>query len=168
MKIETGNNDSLRKLGELINDSEVAMLTTHAADGSMVSRPLQTLKLDAEGELVFFTAANSPKVEELTDASDVNLAYADHANKRYVSVRGRTRIDRDRDTIDELWSSVQKVFFPEGRNDPNLAVLHVRVRDASYWEAADNFALRALEFSRAVLSKEPSDLGKQGHIDPNR
>lgn len=166
MKIETGNDDPLRKLGELIKDTEVAMLTTHAADGSLVSRPLQTLKLDADGELVFFTAADSPKVEELTDAGDVNLAYADHEGKRYVSVRGRTRIDRDRATIDELWSSVQKIFFPEGKNDPNLVVLRVRVRDVSYWEAADNFVLRALDFSRAALSKKPSDLGKQGHIDP--
>src|SRR5699024_2698445 len=102
MKIETGHDDSLRKLGELIEDIEVAMLTTHADDGSLVSRPLQTLKLDANGELVFFTAADSHKVEELTNAGDANLAYADPGKKRYVSVRGRTRIDRDRATIDEL------------------------------------------------------------------
>lgn len=166
MKIETGNDAQLDKLGELIKDIEVAMLTTHAADGSLVSRPLQTLKLDADGELVFFTALDSHKVDELTSAGDVNLAYANHDDRRYVSVRGRTRIDRDRATIDELWSSVQKIFFPEGKDDPNLAVLRVRVRDASYWESADNFVLRALDFSRAMLNKEPSDLGKHGHLDP--
>lgn len=166
MKIETGNDDQLRKLGELIEDTEVAMLTTRADDGSLVSRPLQTLKLDANGELVFFTAADSHKVEELTGDDGVNLAYANHDARRYVSVRGHTRIDRDRAAIDELWSSVQKIFFPEGKDDPNLVVLHVRVRDASYWEAADNFMLRALDFSRAVLSKKPSDLGTRGHLDP--
>lgn len=166
MKIETGNDDQLRKLGELIKDIEVAMLTTHADDGSLVSRPLQTLKLDTNSELIFFTAADSHKVEELTADGDANLAYANHGERRYVSVRGRTRIDRDRATIDELWSSVQKIFFPEGKDDPNLMVLRVRVRDASYWEAADNFMLRAMDFSRAVLSKEPSDLGKRGHLDP--
>ena len=166
MKIEPGNANQLDKLGELIENIEVAMLTTRAADGSLVSRPLQTLKLDADGELIFFTAVDSHKVDELTAAGDVNLAYADHDNRRYVSVRGRTRIDRDRAIIDELWSSGQKIFFPEGKDDPNLAVLRVRVRDASYWESADNFVLRALDFSRAMLSKEPADLGKRGHIQP--
>lgn len=74
MKIETGNDSQLDKLGELIENIEVAMLTTRAADGSLVSRPLQTLKLDADGELIFFTAVDSHKVDELTAAGDVNLA----------------------------------------------------------------------------------------------
>ena len=154
----------LRKLGELIDDIEVAMLTTHAADGSLVSRPLQTLKLTAEGELVFFTGADSAKVGQLTDDRDANLAYAHPGDQRYVSVRGRVRIDRDQALIDELWSPAQNVFF-SGKDDPNLVVLRVRVRDAMYWEAAGNFAERALDFARGMWSEQPRDLGTRGHLN---
>ena len=59
MKCDPGLRGDLRHLGDLLGDIEVAMLTTHAADGSLVTRPLQTLALDGNGELVFFTAASS-------------------------------------------------------------------------------------------------------------
>ena len=65
MKNAIQSNADLRKLGELIDGIEIAMLTTHAADGSMVSRPLQTLQLAANGELMFFTAADSQKISKL-------------------------------------------------------------------------------------------------------
>lgn len=165
MKNQAPDNSDLRKLGELIQDIEVAMLTTRTSDGSMVSRPLQTLKLDANGELIFFTAAKSHKIEDLTNDSSANLAYAHPGDHRYVSVRGRARMDRDDDTIHELWTPAQKIFFPEGRDDPNLMVLRIRVRDAAYWEAADNFIARAFDFARGMLDDSPSDLGEHGHLD---
>jgi general stress protein 26 len=165
MKNEAPDHGDLRKLGELIDTIEVAMMTTRATDGSLVSRPLQTLKLDGNGELIFFTAADSHKVDELTQEPGVNLAYADPGEQRYVSVRGRARMDRDEATIDELWSPVQKVFFPEGKDDPNLMVLRVRVVDASYWEAAGNFIARALDFARGMIGDSAQDLGKHGHLD---
>ena len=164
MKCDIQATDSLRKLGELIDGIEVAMLTTHAADGSMVSRPLQTLKFDANGELVFFTAADSHKLTELRANPDVNIAYAHPGQQLYVSVRGRAHVDRDRATIDELWSMPQKIFFPLGKDDPDLVVLRVRVRDAAYWESAGNFVARALDFAKAMLSDEPGDLGQHGKL----
>ncbi len=164
MKNQAPDNTDLQKLGELIKDIEVAMLTTRTSDGSLVSRPLQTLKLDANGELIFFIAAKSQKVEDLTDDAGVNLAYAHPGEHCYVSVRGRARMDRDDDTIHELWTPAQKIFFPDGRDDPNLMVLRIRVRDAAYWEAADNFVARAFDFARGLLDDSPSDLGEHGHL----
>lgn len=164
MKVATQSNADLRKLAELIDGIDVAMLTTHAADGSMVSRPLQTLEFDATGELVFFTAADSAKVAELTEHPDVNLAYADPGKQRFVSIRGSVRLDRDRDTIDRLWSFTQKVFFPAGKDDPQLMVLRVRVRDAAWWDAADNFVARAIDFAQGLMSDDPTDLGEHGHL----
>jgi general stress protein 26 len=167
MKNEAHPSADLTKLGELIEGIEVAMLTTHAADGSMVSRPLQTLELDASGNLVFFTAADSRKLEDLAANPDVNLAYANPKKQVYVSVRGTARIDRDRATIDALWSPMQKVFFPAGKHDPNLVVLRIRVRDAAYWESAGNFVARALDFAAGMLSHEPRDLGRHGTLAGN-
>ncbi len=170
MRVKIGDQATaeLRKLGELLEGIEVAMLTTRAADGSLVSRPLQTLAF-ADGELVFFTSADSGKLAELETDPDVNLAYADPARHRYVSVRGRARVTRDRATIEELWSLAQRVFFPEGKDDPNLVVLRVHVRDAAYWEPSGNFVVRALEFARGLLDDEPNDLGRQGKLrgDPD-
>jgi len=159
---ETQATADLRKLGELIEDIEVAMLTTHAIDGSIVSRPIQTLQFDPNGDLYFFTAADSGKVDELIAHSDVNLSYAHPSKQRYVSVRGWASVERNREKIRELWSPLQKPFFPLGTDDPRIVVLRVRVRDAAYWESAGNFIVRAIDFARAYLNEEPTDLGKHG------
>ena len=42
-----------------------AMLTTEEADGTLRSRPLATLQMDAAGKLWFFTALSSGKVGEI-------------------------------------------------------------------------------------------------------
>jgi general stress protein 26 len=164
MKLDIQPTADLRKLAELIDGIDVAMLTTHAPDGSMVSRPLQALKLDSNGELVFFTSIDSTKVDQLTENHDVNVAFSDPNQQRYVSVRGCARMDREAATIEELWSLPQKIFFPHGKDDPRLVVLRVQVRDAAYWESAGNFVARALDFARGLLSDEPSDLGRQGTL----
>jgi general stress protein 26 len=164
MKNEPQASADLDALGELIEGIEIAMLTTHAADGSLVSRPLQTLDFDGGNELVFFTSISSRKVDELGSNHDANVAYANPAKQTYVSVRGTARLDRDRATIDALWSPVQKVFFPRGKDDPDLVVLRIRVRDAAYWEPAGNFVTRALDFARGMLSDEPRDLGRHGKL----
>lgn len=162
MKIEDQRTVELRKLAELVDGVDVAMLTTHAEDGSIVSRPLQVLKFDADGEFVFFTAIDSFKVAQLDEHADVNLAFADARHQRYVSVRGSARVDRERATVDELWSLPQRVFFPQGKDDPHLAVLRVRVRDAAYWESAGGVVARALDFVHGLIGEQPTDLGRHG------
>lgn len=166
MKTEHQDNADLAKLAELIEPIETAMLTTHGKNGTLVSRPLQTLKLTASGELIFFTSADSDKVAQLTEDHAVNLAYAQPSEQRYLSVRGRARMDRDRDLIDELWTPVQKVFFPAGKDDPQLMVLRIKVRDAVYWEAdSGNWLERAVDFAEAFWSDEPEDLGTSGRLE---
>ena len=130
----------------------------------MGSRPLQTLEFNANGELDFFTAADSHKIAELRVNLDVNIVDAHPGERCYVSVRGTARIDRDRMTIDELWSATQRVFFAQGKDVPNLAVRRAHVRDAAYWEWAGNFVVRALDFARGMLTEGPSDLGRQGRL----
>ncbi|MGP1666438.1 MAG: pyridoxamine 5'-phosphate oxidase family protein [Rhodanobacter sp.] len=104
------------------------------------------------------------KLAELTDDHGVNLAHTHPGEHRYVSVRGSARMDRDADTINELWSPAQKALFPDGKDDPNLMVLRVQVRDASYWEAG-NFVERALDLARGMINDTPGDIGEHGHLE---
>lgn len=158
-------NPALKLLAELISDIEIAMLTTRTADGSMVARPLQTLNFDGGDELIFFTAAGSAKVKELSANPDVLLTYADPRRRSFLSVRGTASIDRDAATIDALWSPGQRVFFPEGKNDPRLVVLRVRLRDAAWWQPAGNIATQALDFVRGLVSDQAEDLGEHGVVE---
>ncbi|MGE6334779.1 pyridoxamine 5'-phosphate oxidase family protein [Stenotrophomonas sp. NPDC077659] len=157
--------EHIAQLAELIKDVEVAMFTTVGVDGRLYSRPLGTQQVAFDGDLWFATAADSPKVAEIALNPRVNVAYASASKNTYVSVSGRARIVDDRAKIDELWSPAMKLFFPGGKEDPNLRLIHVRADSAEYWDGPGTLLGRALTFVLSAVQDEPAQLGDNGFID---
>jgi general stress protein 26 len=146
--------DSVQKLSELIRGIKVAMLTTVDDDGCLRSRPMQTLNQEFDGTLWFFTEANSAKVHELEHDRHVNLSYAKPDDNKYVSVSGKASVVRDQAKMRELWSPIQKAWFPKGLDDPNLALMRVDVEKAEYWDAPSSPAGRLFGFAKARATRE--------------
>src|SRR5580698_668814 len=107
----------LAKLGQLISDIRIALLTTVDRDGSFHTRPIQTMKVEAERILWFFTDWSSPKVDELRDDERVSLGYSDPAKNAYAAVTGTACLIRDKQKANELWSMEQRAYYPEGPED---------------------------------------------------
>ena len=57
---DTSSND-IKKLGELIKDIRIAMLTTVDEDGSLRSRPMATQDAEFDGVLWFMVGADQPR-----------------------------------------------------------------------------------------------------------
>ncbi len=152
-------------LGDLLAGIEYTMLTTLAADGTLVSRPLQTLQIDADNALWFFTSTASGKIDDIRRDSRVNLAYANPAKKIFVTVSGHAEIVVDRNKVDELWSPAQTIFFPQGRSDPALSLLKVTPDAARYWQGTESVVTTLLKFGRAVLKGEAADIGRSRDLD---
>jgi general stress protein 26 len=138
MKTERQATPELGRLARLVESIEVGMLTTIGPDGSLRSRPLHTREVDAQGRLWFFTDADSPKSAEM-QAHDhqVCVTYADARGSRYASISGTGRVARDRDRMIELWSPKLETWFPRGMEDPDLALLEVRIDKAEFWDGED-------------------------------
>jgi general stress protein 26 len=128
----------VKKVRKVIRSVRVAMLTTVAADGSLRSRPMATREEDFDGEIWFFTRFHSPKSDEIQENQKVNVAYVSPKNDRYVSISGTASLVRDPEKVKELWRGELKAWFPEGRKDPELALLKVTVSKAEYWDASQN------------------------------
>jgi general stress protein 26 len=135
MNLQPQRTAELTKLGELIGDIEIAMLTTREADGRLHSRPLRTLQMDAAGALWFITSISSPKIGELDAHRRVTLSYCRPTRDTYVSVSGVTQILRDLTQARALWNSSLLPWVPEGVEDPELVLLKVTVEEAEYWDA---------------------------------
>jgi general stress protein 26 len=144
--------NDVAKLGELIKDIRVAMLTTVDNEGRLHSRPMETQQSEFDGTLWFFTDSESEKVHELERDRHVNLSYAKPDDQRYVSVSGTASTVRDQAKMKELWSPLHKAWFPKGLDDPNIALLRVDVDRAEYWDAPSSAAVRLFGFAKAVLT----------------
>jgi general stress protein 26 len=146
------------KLHDVLDGFETAMLVTRTPEGVLRSRPLSIARKRGDDRLYFSTAIDTGKVAELEDDPHVNLAL--QSRTRFASVSGRARLSRDRALIDELWSEGWKIWFPQGKDDPSLAIVIVEPEEATYWDAGGAAGLRYLfESAKAYLKGErpPSD-----------
>lgn len=147
------------KLWHLIDGIDIAMLTTISPEGSLVSRPLQTQKTECDGQLWFMTDFRTHKIEEIRQHPQVNVAYADPDDNKYVSVKGSAEVLRDQKLIDEMWSPAHSVFFPNGKDDPEIALLRVTVESAEYWDGPSNMVAQAISFMAAKVTGDPDRVG---------
>lgn len=155
-----------QKIGALIADIDIAMLTTVGAGGFLMSRPLSTRQASFDGSKVwFFTEADSPKVAEIRRNAKVNLAYASEKRNTYVSLTGTAKVSRDRAMIDALWSDAAKAFFPKGKDDPNLVLLEVALRSAEYWDGPSTAIGKLVTFVIARVTKNEEVMGENRIVD---
>jgi general stress protein 26 len=157
--------EAISKLGELIKEIDFAMFTTVDQDGTLRSRPMSTQQVEFDGDLWFFTGASTDKVDEIQHDQQVNLAYADPKNQRYVSVSGSARLVRDQAKIKELWNPAYKAWFPKGLEDPDLALLQVSVSKAEYWDSPSSTVAHIIGFAKAIATGQSYQGGENEKIN---
>ena len=162
---ETTHEEKVKKLGEMIRGIRIAMLTTAMPDGTLRSRPMATQEAEFDGDLWFFTGAGSPKAHEIEEDAHVNVSYVDAEGQRYASVSGRARIVRDRQKAEELWSPAYKAWFPEGLDDPDLALLKVVVDGAEYWDSPSSAAAHLIGTAKALATGERYQPGENEKLN---
>jgi general stress protein 26 len=142
----------VRRLRKLVKSVRIAMFTTVAPDGRLRSRPMANLKGGFDGDLWFVTRAGAPKTEEIRENQHVNVAYADPDDERFVSISGLASVVRDPAKVGELWSRRLRSWFPNGKKDPELAVIRVRIDRAEVWDSKTSTMVH-LEGLGAVLAQ---------------
>ncbi|HZW22160.1 pyridoxamine 5'-phosphate oxidase family protein [Noviherbaspirillum sp.] len=154
----------LKQVADLVDEIKFAMLTTEEPDGTLRSRPMATMQMDAAGCLWFFTAFSSPKVEETEQHHQVNLSYARTDKQDYLSISGTCEVVRDKDKMRALWSPWIKPWFPQGLDDPDLVLLKVTVTEAEYWLAPGSAAVRLYGLAKGMLTGNTDALGEHRKI----
>jgi general stress protein 26 len=155
----------LAKLGELIRDIRVGLLTTMDRGGGFHTRPVQTMQVEADRTLWFFTDWSTPKVDELQHDVRVSLGYADPTKQVYVAVAGSGRLIRDIQKAKQLWSIEQRAYYPDGPEDERLALLRVDIERAEYWIAPGRISYLVAAITAAVTRTPAGVVGEARKIE---
>jgi len=158
--------ERLNRLYELIEDIEVAMLTTRRRDGSLVSRPMATQRRADGAHFWFVSASDSPKIREIAVDPNVNLAYYKDRTREWVSISGTARLSRDRTKIRELYEPSWKVWFGNrggdedgGPEDPRMVLIGVDARSAHFMTVEKPAPVLLFESIRSKVTGERVELG---------
>ncbi|MCC9658367.1 pyridoxamine 5'-phosphate oxidase family protein [Rhodopirellula halodulae] len=133
--------DTQKKLIDLIQDFDNSMLVTKTDDGGLDARPMAIAEATEDGHIWFVTSRNSGKIAELM--LDRDVAVTMQSSNKFVTLSGECRVIDDRSKINELWKEAWKVWFPEGKNDPDITLLRVEPERGEYW---DNSGLSGINY----------------------
>lgn len=153
-----------KKIGELIKNVRICMLTTTAEDGTMDSHPMATQETEFDGTVWFLTRHESGKVAEIQHDAHVSLIYADPSNHHYVAAKGKAEVSQNREKIHELWNPMFKAWFPDGEGDPAIAVLKVKIDEAQYWEASSSKLVFGIKYLAAAVTGGRVQVGETGRV----
>jgi len=154
--------DTREHLHDLIKDFRTAMLTTRTPDGGVHIRPMAVAKLGRDEELYFATGLTSPKVDEIAKNNQISISF--QSSSEFAALYGTAHVLKDRALIDELWSEAWRVWFPGGKDDPNLCLLAVTPTSAEYWDSSGAEGFKYLyEGLKAVFQKRTPDHDEAQH-----
>ena len=155
------------RLWNFIKDIRFAMFTTRQSNGHLHSRPMttQNTSVDQDESLWFFMSHKGDPVAELAAEPVVNVAYADPGDDCYVSVCGLASVIDNHAKKVQLWTKMAQAWFPGGVDDPDLALVQVRIHEAHYWNVKTSKVMQLVHMAKAVVTGEqPKGMGEHGEI----
>ena len=158
------NEEAAKKFKKLVSDINVCMFITnnHINDHT---RPMATIEVEDNATLWFFTDLRSIKVEEISTENKVHLVYAHPGKENYLDVCGKASVITDRALVKEKWSPMVKAWFPQGADDPNLALLKVVPTDVYYWDAETGKMVSFLKIAASVVTGKQLAEGTEGKLN---
>jgi general stress protein 26 len=128
---------SKQHLSNLLHSFDTGFLISrsHGSDGEQEhARPMAVAAIEGADTIWFVTGESTPKVWEIQ--ADARVAVTFQSARRFVALSGQAQLVADRAKIAQLWKPAWKVWFPNGKEDPDLRLVRVTVTDAEFWDEA--------------------------------
>ena len=154
-----GRDEGLEQIGKVLKKAQIAMLVTTTPGGWSRSRPMGMPPRSFDGDLWFFSHASEPKAAELQRHPQVNVSVGNPGDNTYASLSGSATLVRDRAKMAELWQKPLEAWFPQGLDDPDLALIRVEVEHAEYWDQDSGLLAVAAGFVKTKVMGEESSAG---------
>lgn len=158
------NAEAAKKFKKLVSDINVCMFITNNREHNH-TRPMATIEVEDGGSLWFFTDVRSIKVEEVSAENKVHLVYAHPGKESYIDVWGKADVITDKKIIKDKWKPLVKAWFPNGVDDPNLALLKIQPNNIYYWDAETGKMVAFLKIAASALTGKQLAEGAEGKLE---
>jgi len=157
------SDEDVAKLAGLLQKFRIAMLTTRAEDGTLISRPMAVQEAEFDGDLWFFAERESRQVTQLRQHAEANVALS--SNDAWVSVSGRVEVVENVAKAKELWNKAVEAWFPNGPEDPGVVLLKLHADGAEYWDSPGSRVTTLLSYAKSRLTGQRPDVGENERVE---
>ena len=162
---DLSNKEGITKLKNLVEEIMVCLFCTDLkTDDGATCRPMTAIKVCDQGNIWFFSEKSSDKNQAIDADKNVQLFFSHPAKSSYMVVNGEAAIIFDKTKIEELWTPVAKIWFKEGKDDPNISIIKVTPTTAYYWDTEGNRMINFLKMVASVVTGTNLITGKEGAI----
>jgi general stress protein 26 len=151
------------KVRGLLADFPIAFMIT-TTDGGSDARPIGVVGDHGafDGTLWFITDRRSNKVSQIAHGAGTLLVFQNDERGTYLHLSGQATVVEDPQRLRELYTPVQRTWFPDGPDDPNITLIRFDAREAHYWEGHQSTVRLVLAFVKAVVTGSPGSSGDAG------
>lgn len=154
-------------LYEVLKDFDTAMVVTHRG-ANMHARPMAIAQLRPDAEVYFATSIAAPKVREIDADARVSVVF--QSGSKFAALEGMAEIVTDRALIEELWSETWRLWFPDGKSDPDLCLLRVHAASGEYWDRSGAEGIKFLFEGLSAIAQgrtpEITEPEQHGRVQP--
>ncbi len=65
-----------------------------------------------------------------------------------------------------MWTPVMSIFFPQGKDDPNLILIRAEIERAEYWNGPGTIVGKMLYLAAAAITGNPGVMTDNAIIEP--
>ena len=159
------NKEAIDKLKSLVEDITICLFCTDLkTDDGSTCRPMSAVKVCDQGNIWFFSEKDSDKNKAIASDKNVQLFFSHPAKGSYMVVNGEAKIILDKTKIEELCTPLAKIWFKEGKDDPNISIIKVTPTTAYYWDTEGNRMTNFIKMVASVVTGTNLVNSEQGSI----
>lgn len=115
------------------------------------------------GQIWFFTRKDTELVQDLGEGACAMFVF--QADDLQACIGGDVTRAFDHDRMNRYWNPLVAAWYPEGKDDPALTMLHMDCVDAEVWISNAGPTRFAWEIAKANTTRQSPDLGGRAHIE---
>ncbi|MGR3435308.1 MAG: pyridoxamine 5'-phosphate oxidase family protein [Shimia sp.] len=113
--------------------------------------------------LWFFTAEGTDLERAAQTGGEATFLVVNEGDNAWAVVHGTAHLHMDRAKLDEFWNPMTDAWFEEGKQDPDLRMIHFRPTRAELWKS-DGGAKFMYEIAKAKVTGDTPDPGQHGTL----
>lgn len=159
---ERESTEDLSTVQAIMKDVRTCMVTTTTAQGVLHSQPMTTQEAEFDGDAWFIMSRSSETARNAAANPHVNVSFS--GTSSWLSLTGTAELVDDTARLKDLWNPFVEAWFPDGPEDPDVALLKVTGEEAHYWDSPGRVAMM-ISMLRSSVTKNPPRTGDSSSVD---
>ena len=160
---DSDTQDVERKLLKALGDDRIGMLGL-VGGGSGHYQPMTAFWEEESRSLWFYTYKDTDLARAAADGEQAMFTFVDKGHNLWACIGGELHQHDDPARIEKFWNPVVAAWYPDGKQDPRLTLLHLKPESAEVWLTEKGPVRFGLDILKSNLTKTTPNPGVHEEI----